>query len=240
MKSVKNCYNNSRQLRKEVTLLLLVLCIFIPSIVFVYIYTRPYVEKIYVCDINSEFQITPFSVRGYNQSSGFYETILLSNESLGESWRFKSIDFYLHNYEVDVTAYDYEMAFYYQNSSNFALNVKFELGEYLLRSFNINIDTFDSFIDTYIRFKSPSEYKLFHVAITIELLIPNFQGLTSFGMFFNTESTKMEVENEFSLTLLSMTYSLSSGVPYSPSTYLLFTRYEKKHYSWYLFDFSFR
>jgi len=240
MKSVKGCYKDSRQLRKEVTLLLLVLCIFIPSIVFVYIYTRPFVEKIYVCDVHSDFQYNSFSVRAWNKTAGSYETLILSNDSLGISWQFKSIEFYLHNYEVDLSANEYESALYYKNSSSNFFNLRFQYGEYLLRTFTINADSLESFIDTYIRFKSPSEYKLFYVAIVIEINIDDIETSVSFGMFFNTDSTQLEIENELALTLLSMSYSISSGLPYSPSTYLLLSRYEKNHYSWYLFDFSFR
>lgn len=226
----EHCYQKHQEVRKEVYLIWIILLLFIPSVIGIYFFIQPKIERTYLVDIYNDFQIDQFAITYFNYTNNNTESLNLSFDAIDHEFHFTQIRFGFNKFTNNYLASDYFNAYFYQNSSFYSLNNHINTGQYLVRSFDISNMTLTEFIAYSIKFKIPQVYRLFFVEIQCELLNHTIHVPFRFNQFFADE---LSTGTECHINLQGINYI-------EPNMYSILSVVEFYANTMYLFDFSFR
>lgn len=226
----EHCYQKHPEVRKEVYLIWVFLLLFIPSVIGIYFFIQPKIERTYLVEIYDDFQIDVFPITYFNYTTNTTESLELSLDDIDQSFHFTAIRLGFNKFTNNYADSEYLNAYLYRNSSFYSLNYQITNGQYLVRSFDISNLTLTEFMAYSIKFKIPQVYRLFFIEIECELINQVITIPFSFYQFFADElSTGTECQIEF------------QGIHYiEPNIYSILSNVQFYANTIYLFDFTFR
>lgn len=245
----QTCIDNDESLYKERMGFLLVCILIFPTMIGIYFYARPNIEKVYYVHFDSTFDIGPFDMSLYDYEANAtigYTYILNSTTPFDSQIYLESLELSFAVFDESYRIQDYMRAKFGSGTSDYWFTWIVSQDLFTSRQFSLmHITSFSELQTTMFQFKMSQKFWLAFIRINMIINTSIAPQQISYYHFYNTGSKNQAQPLQEEITIYSLTHNTSKALNYNAGNvleypYLFNTKSITTEFSLAVWDMSFR